>query len=137
MVRVLLSAAMSASVIAYVDASVREGGVDSAIELAPLAEALKNVGENEAVELELSPVTAEKIIVYIDGKVREGGVDSAVELAPLAEALKQALEDFRKEPEEETFESFARDEDLSATAEAVADKTVIDAVVDAIAGRFD
>jgi hypothetical protein len=131
---------MAANVVAYVDEAVREGGVDSAIELAPIAEVLRGMTDEDAINLELTPVTADKIIVHIDGKVREGGADSAIELAPLAKALKEALADFRAEPEGEGLEAFARDEDLSAIAQDVANHGIIDATEDEVsvgANAFD
>lgn len=136
MITVLLTASMASTLIGYVDAKVREGGVDTAVELNPLASALLD-GD---LTVSLSPVEADKIVVYIDGKVREGGVDSAVELAPLAKVISEELAEFRAESDEadpmadEPISAFARDEDLSTIAQDAAENGVIDATEDDVPG---
>lgn len=129
MITVLLTASMASALIDYIDVKVRDGGVDTAVELNPLASALLD-GD---LTVSLSPVEADKIVVYIDGKVREGGVDSAVELAPLAKVISEELAEWRRETDDielissEPIEAFGLDEDLS---EAAAKPAVIDATED-------
>lgn len=134
MITLTLTTAMAAEAVAYVDDRVREGGIDSAIELAPLATALRN-GD---LCVELSPVEADKIVVYIDGAVRAGGIDKAVELAPLATTIKEALAEFRAEPADEPLEDFAADEvEPEAASQDPADPPVIDATDDVVSEKPD